>query len=241
VTEHAAIVLQARMGSKRLPGKVLAAVAGQSIFAHCVRRLRATSDLPVILATTMLGEDDVLVAAAERLGVQVVRGPDDDVLARYVLAATTFDLLEIVRATADNPAVDMDAPRRTLDLLRRAHADHVVERGLPVGAAVEAVTVAALVLADAAADDPYDREHVTSFIRRERQFTSLDAMAPGCLRRPNVCLTVDTPDDLDFMRRVMAQVAMSDGSPAPLGAIIAAAERLRHLDCAADALEGLAR
>jgi spore coat polysaccharide biosynthesis protein SpsF len=230
VTENAAIVLQARMGSKRLPGKVLELAAGQSIFAHCVHRLRARSDLPVILATTTLREDDVLAAAAERLGVPVVRGPEDDVLARYVLAAATFALAEVVRATADNPAVDIDAPRRTLDLLRRTRADYVVERGLPVGCAVEAVSAGALFLANASTVDAYDREHVTPFIRRERQFVSLDSMAPGLLRRPGLRLTVDTPEDLAFMRRVLAQVAMSDGTPASLLAIMVAAERLNYSD-----------
>jgi spore coat polysaccharide biosynthesis protein SpsF len=221
------------MGSKRLPGKALESLAGQAMFAHCVRRLREHSDLPVILATTTLREDDVLVSAAERLGVPVVRGPEDDVLARYVLAAATFALDEVIRATGDNPAVDMDAPRRTLDLLRRTDADYIVERGLPTGAAVEAISAAALYLANASTADRYDREHVTSFIRREPQFVSLDALAPGHLRRPGLHLTVDTFDDLVFMRRVMAQVALSDGTPAQLLAIMLAAERLQHSDAAA--------
>jgi spore coat polysaccharide biosynthesis protein SpsF len=235
MTENAAIVLQARMGSKRLPGKVLELLAGHSMLAHCVQRLRARSGLPVILATTTLREDDALVEAANQLGVPVVRGPEDDVLARYVLAAATFALVEVIRATADNPAVDMDAPRRSLDLLRRTHADHVVERGLPIGGAVEAMTSAALCLASASTVDAYDREHVTPFILREHQFVSLDSLAPGWLRRPTLRLTVDTPSDLAFMRRVMTQVAMSDGTPAPLRVIMMAAERLHYADDAAAA------
>lgn len=224
MSENAAIILQARMGSTRLPGKVLAVVAGKSILEHCVCRLRAHSGLPVILATTTLPEDDVLVAAAERLGVPFVRGSEDDVLSRYVLAVATFDVTEVIRATADNPAVDMDAPRRTLDLLERTGADYVVERGLPIGAAVEAVSAAALVLADASTSNPYDREHVTPFIRRHRQFTSLDCLAPASLRRPKLRLSVDTADDLAALRRLMVQVAMSDGTPTSLSSIIAAAD-----------------
>jgi spore coat polysaccharide biosynthesis protein SpsF len=220
---------------------VLESIAGQSMFAHCVRRLRANSDLPVILATTSLREDDVLAAAAEHLGVPVVRGPEDDVLARYVLAAATFALVEVIRATADNPAVDTDAPRRTLEMLRRTGADHVVERGMPVGGAVEAIRASALFLANASTIDPSDREHVTPFIVRQRQFVSLDFLAPGYLRCPTLRLTVDTPDDLVFMRRVMAKVAMSDGAPAPLRAIMVAAELMRHADCAAAEMLGQAR
>jgi spore coat polysaccharide biosynthesis protein SpsF len=229
------------MGSTRLPGKVLALVLGKSLFEHCVCRLRAKSDLPVILATTTLAEDDVLVAMADRLGVPFVRGSENDVLGRYVLAAATFDVVEVIRATADNPAVDMDAPRRALDLLLRTGSDYVVEHGLPVGAAVEAVTASALSRASASTDDPYDREHVTPFIRRERQFVSIDGLAPGSLRRPKLRLSVDTADDLAFIRRLMAQVAMSDGAPAPLECIIAAADRMDAADEASTGSEGPAR
>jgi spore coat polysaccharide biosynthesis protein SpsF len=229
------------MGSTRLPGKVLAVVAGKSILEHCVRRLRAHSGLPVILATTTLAEDDVLVAVAERLGVPCVRGSEDDVLSRYVLAAATFDVKEVIRATADNPAVDMDAPRRTLDLLERTGADYVVERGLPVGAAVEAVSAAALFLANASTNDPYDREHVTPFIRRERQFFSLDGLAPGSLRRPNLRLSVDTAEDLAFMRQLITQVAMSDGAPPSLSSIIAAADGMSGAERVVTGTEGQAR
>ena len=114
---RSAIVLQARMGSTRLPGKSLAFLEGKTIVEHCVERLRSRSGLMVILATTTLPEDDALVDEASRLSVPVVRGSADDVLGRFARAATMFDLTALVRATADNPAVDMDAPRRTLELL----------------------------------------------------------------------------------------------------------------------------
>ena len=78
------------------------------------------------------------------MGAAIVRGSQRDVLRRYVQTAREFSLTEIIRATADNPAVNMDAPRRTLELLHQTGADHVVEFGLPNGAAVEAVTVEAL-------------------------------------------------------------------------------------------------
>jgi len=145
-----------------------------------------------------------------------------------VQAARDHGLTEVVRATADNPAVDLDAPGRTLALLRRAHADCVVERGLPYGACVEAVTAAALETADALAFDAYDREHVTPFIRRDRRFRSFDALGPGQVRRPSMRLTVDTPDDLDHMRRVFA--ALGADTLAPLTAIIAAVDRLAAVD-----------
>src|SRR5687768_3923953 len=105
----AGIVLQARMASARLPGKALALIAGRSILEHCLRRLILAGVARVVLATTTREEDDALSAVAERLGVAVYRGSDTDVLARVVEAAETFDLDPIVRATGDNPAVDIQA------------------------------------------------------------------------------------------------------------------------------------
>ncbi|MDH4067075.1 MAG: hypothetical protein OEW19_21965 [Acidobacteriota bacterium] len=227
---RAAVVLQARMGSARLPGKVLAMVGARPIVAHCVERLRARSGLPVILATTNRPEDEVLASAAGDLDVRLVRGPSDDVLARYLLAATTFGLTHVVRATADNPAVDVDAPRRTLDLLCRTGVGYVGECGMPVGAAVEACTVEALRIALHSTDDPYDREHVTPFLRRDRRVSSLEALAPASLRRADIRLTVDRPDDLATIRDIFDTIG-PHAALAPLSAFIDAADRVkaRHL------------
>jgi spore coat polysaccharide biosynthesis protein SpsF len=222
----AAVVLQARMGSARLPGKVMALVGGRPIVAQSVDRLRAASGLPVILATTLDPEDDVLCAVGGELGVPVVRGAAEDVLARFVQAAEAFDLTRIVRATADNPAVDAEAPLRALAVLDRTGAAYVTESGLPVGTSVEAFTVAALRLAHDAARDPADREHVTPFLRRDRRVMSIAALAPSALRRPDIRLTVDRPDDLAFVREVF-DVVGAGATRAPLAAFIAAADRVR--------------
>lgn len=230
---NAAVILQARMGSSRLPGKVLAPIAGRSMLAHCVERLQQ-SGLPVIVATTELSEDDRTVAEALRVGALVFRGSVDDVLHRFYQAALHHGLKDVVRATADNPAVDMDAVARTLTLLRRSGADHVVEHGLPHGAAVEAVTVDALARAVETAIDPYDREHVTPLIRRDQRFFALPAVAPGAVRRPAVRLTVDTGADLAFMRRVFALAGAMPGEPASLADIIRAAARAQAMPVPGD-------
>lgn len=222
MSNQSAIVLQARMGSMRLPGKTLAPIEGRTILAHCVERLRHRSGLRVIVATTTSSDDDVLATEARRLDAPVVRGSVDDVLSRFILAADTFDLDTMIRATADNPAVDMDAPRRTLDLLERTSADHVVEHGLPYGTAVEAISCAALREADAEATEAYDREHVTPFLKRGRRFLALAALAPATVRSADLRLTVDTPEDLEFIRRVYAFSTPGHG-PAPLNELIASA------------------
>lgn len=167
-----------------------------------------------------------MATEARRVGASVFRGSVDDVLGRYYQAAIRNGLTEVIRATADNPAVDLDAAARTLAMLRRSGADHVVEHGLPHGAAVEAITVDALARAVRLATDPSDREHVTPLLRRDRRFFALPALAPGVVRRPAVRLTVDTGADLAFMRRVLGLAGSMPGDPAPLVAVIDAAVRI---------------
>jgi spore coat polysaccharide biosynthesis protein SpsF len=221
------IVLQARMGSRRLPGKVLAEIAGRPLLEWCLRRLAAGGVGPVVLATTTLAADDALVDLADRLGVPTVRGPEDDVLQRFSLAADYLDARFFIRATADNPAVDIDAPGRVIAAIAAAGADHVVERGLPIGAAVEAVRTAALYQALAQARAPYDREHVTPYLyRTPGRFLAVAPEAPPGLRRPDLRLTVDTADDLSFVREVLART--ESGGLAGLAEIICAADAVRE-------------
>lgn len=222
----AVIILQARMASRRLPGKALALLGVRSILAHCLERLRLGSAAPVLLATTRNHEDDRLEAEAARMGVAVFRGPDRDVLGRFVLAAWSVGARLVVRATADNPAVDIDAPSRVLSLIRSSGADHVSERGLPGGAAVEAVSFDALCRAERQANAAEDREHVTTLIRRDlKRFRPMEVDGPSELQRSDLRLTIDTEDDLRFMKRLSERL----GSPARepgLSAIIAAADAL---------------
>lgn len=229
----AGIVLQARMGSTRLPGKAMARVGGEPIVACCLRRLAARSGLPVVLATTVRPDDNVLCEIARSLDVPFVRGHEDDVLARFVLVASHFRFTHIVRATADNPIVDLDAPRRTLDLLCRSGAGYVRESDLPVGAAVEAFTVKALRQANESTLDPYDREHVTPFLRRGVRAAALVSPAPAALRRKDLRFTVDNYDDLSFVRDLFESIG-TRAPLAPLAAFITAADRLKGRDWVAE-------
>lgn len=219
--DRTAIILQARMGSRRLPGKTLMAIGTLNVLEHCIARLDVAG-LPLIVATTDRAEDDAIEVAARRVGAQVFRGDADDVLGRYIAAAKTFEVTSIVRATGDNPLVDADGPLRVVELARNIRVDHVVESGLPIGAAVEVVSLSALERAADLITDRYDREHVTSFIRRDARFQSLRAMAPRHLRRPGLRLTVDTAEDLEFVRAVLE--SMGDEPMPTLAAVIKAAD-----------------
>jgi spore coat polysaccharide biosynthesis protein SpsF (cytidylyltransferase family) len=205
---RAGIILQARMGSQRLPGKVLEPVGGRPLVEQCLRRLLAADAGVVVLATTRRPDDDAVAAVGTRVGVPVFRGATDDVLDRFVRCAEALQLDVVIRATADNPAVDIEAAGRLLAVMRHRGADYVGEEGLPCGAGVEAITVDALRRQALATRDPYDREHVTAYVRRHRdQFNVVMLEAPPALNRPDVRVTVDTAWDLEQMRRLYARVA----------------------------------
>ena len=217
---RAGIILQARYNSSRLPGKALEVVAGRTVLEHCLRRLIKAGVAHVVLATTWEPEDDALAIIARRVGAGVYRGDTDDVLGRFANAARFFDLDPVLRATGDNPAVDVQAPGRVLAALRLTGADYVFEAGLPHGSAVEGMTAAALHTAAALAQDPYDREHVTPFIRTNRHmFGVAKVSAPASLVRPALRLTVDTQEDLDTLRELFFRTQSDDPS---LSSLIAA-------------------
>jgi spore coat polysaccharide biosynthesis protein SpsF len=201
------IILQARFASTRLPGKALQTIRARTLLELCVERLRAGRDAMLVLATTLNPEDDALEALADDLGVPCFRGSADDVLGRYVAAAAKFRLDPIIRATGDNPAVDMHAPWRVLRALALTGADYVCENGLPIGGGVEGITYAALRRAERAAQLPYDREHVTTFVKSHPEmFNVLLQPAPEPLCCPSLRLTVDTLQDLQWMRRLFSRV-----------------------------------
>jgi spore coat polysaccharide biosynthesis protein SpsF (cytidylyltransferase family) len=212
VRSRAGIIVQARVASTRLPGKALEQIAGRTILEHCLRRLAASGVAQLVLATTRLAEDDALVGIARSLGVLVYRGATDDVLDRFSRAALAYDLDPIIRATADNPAVDVHGPARLLAALAETDADYVREEGLPCGAAVEAVTAEALHHAATHARSAEDREHVTTFIRRRTDLYRVRTQpAPAPLTSPALRLTVDTPEDLQWVRELYSRV----GSESP--------------------------
>jgi spore coat polysaccharide biosynthesis protein SpsF len=205
-TVRPGMILQARMASTRLPGKALKRIGKRTLLEHCLVRLTMSGAAQVVLATTRNAEDDPLEALAAQFGVPVFRGSVGDVLGRYVAAATAFSLDPIIRATADNPAVDVSAPVRVLEALARGDADYVREDGLPLGACVEGITFAALRCASAEATLSADREHVTTYVHRHpERFATVALAAPAHLHAPHISLTVDTPGDLDRVRGVFAR------------------------------------
>jgi len=211
------IVLQCRLSSSRLPAKVLLPVGGLPIAVLAAKRaMRGGKDL--VLATSVEPSDDLLADAATRHGVPVMRGPLDDVLGRFVLA--TEDLPEdalCVRLTGDNVFPDGDFIDGLIALLEQHGLSYLAHGGnstqFPYGMAAEVFTVKALREAGANTTDPFDREHVTPYIRR----TYAPAQMP---RYPGLSqdwghlrATVDTFDDYQTVAAVCADLDDPVGVP----------------------------
>ena len=134
-------IVQARMGSSRLPGKVLLKLDGRSILTYLVERLRHTKCLDqVVVATTVEPRDDILVEECRRHEIDCFRGSEPDVLARYLGAATVTGADIIVRVTGDNPFTDPGSIDRVVNHMLETGAEYVIENGLPVGTTGEALT-----------------------------------------------------------------------------------------------------
>jgi spore coat polysaccharide biosynthesis protein SpsF len=185
------------MGSTRLPGKVLLRIRGQSILERSIRRLREAGSIEqVVVLTTTLKEDDQVVEEALKFGAWIHRGPELDVLRRFQQASEKYGPGTIIRATGDNPLIDIGSVDRIVRAIHGSDLEYCMENGLPVGAATEAITAEALARVDQIAVEPRHREHVTLYVKQHpEQFRVALLSPPDCLRRPDMRITVDTPDD----------------------------------------------
>lgn len=192
-------VVQARMGSTRLPGKVLMPLAGEPMVTHVLHRAQAISGVDTVVAALPdLPEDDVLAATCQRAGALVIRGSADDVLTRYSKASQATDAEVVVRLTADCPFLSPATSAHVLSRLGNYdYASNTLERTFPRGLDTEVFTRRALDTANREASDPTDREHVTPFIyRRPHRFALMSVRDD--YDRSDHRWTVDTADDMAF-------------------------------------------
>ncbi|HWF63170.1 MAG TPA: NTP transferase domain-containing protein [Rhizomicrobium sp.] len=197
-------VIQARMGSTRLPGKVLKPIAGQPLLWHIIHRLKASKRIEQIaIATTTNPLDEAIVEFGAAHGITVVRGPEDDVLARFALAAEKLDADIIVRVSSDAPFVDAGFVDHLVSSLIAQDGDYVLmEEGVPCAhEGVDPFTKRGLdKMLREARHDPVAREHVTGYFKLHPDFVPVArASAYPSLARETGRLTVDTPDDLAFV------------------------------------------
>ncbi len=213
-------IVQARMKSTRLPGKVMADIgAGRMIDLVLDRAARAHRLDALWLATSKHPQDDALAEHVERKGVSVFRGEEYDVLSRYAVAARLADARVVVRITADCPLIDPEVIDLVVAAFHDTEADFVsntLERSWPDGLDVEVFSREALERSEREAQHPFLREGVTPFMHgmRRNYYPCGDFMRKS-LRQPqnfgHLRWTVDTQADLDFVRRVVDEISPSAG------------------------------
>jgi spore coat polysaccharide biosynthesis protein SpsF len=200
------IVVQARMSSSRFPGKVLASLNGTPILAHVLNRLALATPLTeVLVATSDRRSDDPVAAYAPTLGVEVVRGPLDDVLERFRVCARLRRREWIGRVNADSPLLDAAVVRRVLEARAGEPVDLVTTvfpRTFPIGHNVELIRTDALMRLRDDELTPEDREHVTRFFYRHPDRFSIRNIESGEEPGSGESLAVDTLDDLRRLEKL---------------------------------------
>jgi spore coat polysaccharide biosynthesis protein SpsF len=197
-------IVQARMGSTRLPGKVLRPIAGKPLLWHVLHRLKRCRRLDaIVIATSLNPRDDAIESFCRAEDVEVVRGPEDNVLARFALAAEKTQADIVVRVSSDAPLLDAAFIDHLVDALIAQDGDYVqLEPGaLCAHEGVDPFSRRALdKLVREAADDPVAREHVSGYFKLHPEFVRIVHATPDPrLARKSARLTVDTPDDLAFI------------------------------------------
>lgn len=204
-------IVQARTTSSRLPGKVLLPVKGKPMLVRQLERVcRAESLDEVVVATSTDSTDDDIEAVADALGIRVVRGPLDDVLARYVLAADVTDAEVTVRITADCPLISPYVIDQVVGTFHFSDFDYVSNTLTPTypdGLDVEVTTAQVLRRVSQLSDDKAEREHVTLGVyRRPEEFALGNFVDPSGFDRSTLRWTVDEAEDLEFVRTIYAHL-----------------------------------
>jgi spore coat polysaccharide biosynthesis protein SpsF len=198
-------IVQARMGSTRLPGKVLADIAGHTMLERVIERLRRAESLDeIVVATSTAPADDAVAELCTDLGVPVFRGSEEDVLDRYAGAARASSADAIVRITADCPLIDPEVVDEVVARFRRERPDYAsntLERSWPRGLDTEIFARSALEAAEREASEAFERAHVTPFLYQSGgRFRLLSVV--GSTDYSAHRWTVDTHEDLAMVRQI---------------------------------------
>jgi spore coat polysaccharide biosynthesis protein SpsF len=229
-------IVQARTGSSRLPGKVLKEIAGKPLLWHVVHRLRQCRTLDAVaIATTIEPRDEAIAAFCRGENVLCVRGSEDDVLARFALAARTTRADIVVRVSSDVPFLDPDFVDRLVDALIEQDGDYVTvpEGSVCAHEGVDPMSRRALEkLIKEVPGDKIAREHVSGYFKVHPDFVRVVRAAPDPrFAVEGTRLTVDTPDDLAFVQSLYARMQAKAGE-ASLADLLALLEREPRLKSA---------
>jgi glutamate-1-semialdehyde aminotransferase/spore coat polysaccharide biosynthesis protein SpsF (cytidylyltransferase family) len=198
-------IVQARMGSSRLPGKTIADVAGRPLLLHVVQRVRNARRVDkVVVATTDRSSDDPIAALCQREGIKYFRGSEDDVLDRFYRTAQANAADTVVRITADCPLIDPAVIDKVIARFQVGDCDYAsnaVRYTYPDGLDTEVCSFAALERAWREAKKPAEREHVMPYLRTAK-FRTANVESDSPVPLGKYRWTVDYPADLEFVRKI---------------------------------------
>jgi spore coat polysaccharide biosynthesis protein SpsF len=206
-------IVQAHMGSTRLPGKVLLDLAGRTMLARVVRRAQRTRLIDeVTVACSTEPSDDAIVTECATLGIRVHRGSDSDVLDRYHGATEAFRPDAVVRITSDCPLIEPEVSDKVIARFLESGADYTsntIDRSYPRGLDTEICRRACLDRAWAEAKESYQRVHVTPYLYQHPElFKTVQVRGETDLNE--LRWTVDTREDFEFISRIYSHFGGED-------------------------------
>lgn len=200
-------IIQARVGSTRLPNKVLKKICDKTVLEHDIERLRRVKNInKIVIATTILEKDDAIVEEVNKLGVSCFRGSEEDVLSRYYYAAKENNADVIVRVTSDCPLIDYETTGDIIQYFidnfdKYDYVSNTVDRTYPRGLDTEVFSFKALERAFNEAESQRDREHVTPYLWDNPKLFKL-AQYKNDVNYSELRWTLDTIEDFELINKI---------------------------------------
>lgn len=211
-------IIQARIGSKRLPGKAMLILQNKPILEHIINFLKFSKKIDqIVVATTNLSEDIEIVNLSKKLGISYFCGDSENVLNRYLECAKKFSADIIVRITSDDPLIDSEIVDKIIEKHIRSKSDYssnVLQQTYPIGfSSCEVFNFSILEQLSREHNYPENREHVTHHLRKHyRRYNTTNISAPKSLQRPSWRLTIDYIDDYNLMKKIFENLYVSNQS-----------------------------
>lgn len=209
-------IIQARMGSTRLPGKAMMKINNEPLLFYVIKQVKACKKISkIIIATTNLPEDNIIEEYGEKLNYDVFRGDPNDVLDRYYQCAKYFEQKTIVRITSDDPLIDPQIIENCLEKYETSDFDYVSNtisknnnmwvpdlNGYPYGIAVEVFNFNSLYLAWKNSKNPLEREHVSPYFIKNPNLFKLSSIK-NTKNLSHIRVTVDYSEDFEFIKSIL--------------------------------------
>mgnify|MGYP001348154945 CR=1 FL=1 len=201
-------IIEARMNSSRLPGKILYKAYNKPFLWHLIKRLKKVKQInQIILATTKNPIDNILVKEAKKNKIKFFRGAEDNVKKRVLDAAKKFNVKNIVGVTSDCPIIDINLVSQVIDTFKNNNTEFVSNcdfRSYPDGMDVAVYKTQALKKSYKLTKSKYYREHVTLFIKHNKKiFKQINIVAPSNIFLPNLGLTLDEHEDFILLKKII--------------------------------------